>query len=250
MRRGTSRPNDAVLLSGSSWLRIARSTAVAAGTSSPGPMIVAGFDVLQSLAGIEDEQVRLLASIEEKVEILRMVPFRLGRDLVEEAARSDDPIRRRELIEKALEQLRLARHHTTGVAEKGVVEAQLGYVQFLLDNRSEARHWWTEAHRHLDSEVKRLVELAGDIKVVKSQNSTLAVVYFYPVGLFVLAKKIRKVRRAERARVALVELQPVMTGLSQSLLAVDGQSLGSYEITQGVAHWDLREVHPTLPLFC
>ncbi|MDW3214767.1 MAG: hypothetical protein R8G01_12255 [Ilumatobacteraceae bacterium] len=247
MRRGTSRQSDVVPFSTSTWLRIARFTAVAAATNSPGPMIVVGFDVLQSLAGIEDEQARLLASIEEQVEILRTGPFLVGRDLVEEAARSEDPQRQKELLVDALEQLRLARRHTKSVAEQGVVEAQLGYVQFLLDNRSEARYWWTEAHKHLSSEVERLIEEASDIKVFKSRRSATAVVYFYPAGIFVIAKKIRKVQRAERARLALAELQPVLTGLSQSLLAADGESLGSYEITQGIAHWELRKVYPALP---
>lgn len=232
---------------GSMWLDLARQVSIAAALGSPAHLVGAGVTVLGTLAGLDSEEARLLQSIERKVELLRARPFLLGRDLIAEASRAPSPDGARSLLEEALMQFREARHLVLNPIESGVVEAHLGYVQFLLDNRSEAQHWLAAAHDRLTKQAATLVETAGDVQVLKSRTSTGAAAYFYPAGVVVLVKKIKKVREAERARLTLVELQPVVTALSQSVRALGGAELEAYELDTADGQWSLQPMLPPSP---
>lgn len=238
MRESASNRLARIASDGSTWLTMAK--ALVDSVTSPG--LASGVGVLESLAGLQDEQTRLLESIETQVELLREGPFLVGRDLVEEAARARDPERSERLLNEALPQFRQARRLAKAPAEQSMAEVHLGYVQYLLGNREEATHWLTEAHSKLHVEVERLVEQAGDIRVLKGRTSTGLATYMYPVGIFVLAKKFQKVRKAETARIALVELQPVVSGLSQSLEALGAGRLDSYEFLPGEDGWTFQPI--------
>ncbi len=229
-----------IATAGSPWLKMAKSLVESVASASPVPGIMAGVDILESLAGLQDEQTRLLTSIESQVEILREGPFLIGRDLVEEAARAIDVNRTERLLEEALPQFRQARRNAKTPVERGIAEVHLGYVQFLLGNRSEAQHWLSESHGTLSEEVHRLIESVGDVRVLKSRLSTGLATYVYPVGIVVVAKKFQKVRRAETARIALVELQPVVTSLCQSLDALGAGGKDSYEFLPSANGWTFQ----------
>ena len=231
---------------GSSWTKLATATIEASISGSPTALIDPGIGVLRALVGLESDEDRMLMTIERDVEILREGPFLVACDLVDEASRSHDATQGETLLNEAANEFRRARRNAASQVEQGVVEAHLGYTQLLLGHREECQHRLREAHDRLNGEASRLLAKSGDIKVLNSRRSTLAVALYYPVGAVILARKVIKVRNAERARLALVELQPVLTALSRSVQALGGEALPAYEMAMSGSGWTLQPIVPSL----
>ena len=227
----------------SAWLNVARAIVETSISGDPSKLTDVGLDLLGAIIGVEDEQGRLLRSIDHQVTLLRDGPFRSGRIRLEEAARvSHDRTRAHEFLQEARARFYDAHGLSGSLHERGIVEVHLGVVWWLLNQPEDSRHWFTVAHATLTELLDDLVRAAGNVQVVRTKSAVAFASYLYPVAIGMLAAKIRKVRRSERALQALAQLLPVLTTVARSAAATGQPGLASYRLLRNGNDWALEPV--------
>ena len=245
MRRSVGDVRDEAVLGNSIWPKIGKAMLEAALTASVDPLSAAGRDLLVSLVGVEDAQTALLRSIDHQVSLTRSGPFCAGRLLLAEVARvGSDSRRANEFLKEAQQRFYDAHGLALSLHERGLVELHLGITWFLLRSPEDSRHWLTRSHASLMQAAGLLAQVAGNVTVLQSRTAVGFASYFYPVGIGVLAAKVRKVRRAERAARALAALSPVIDAVSRAAAVTGERGLPGYTLVLAGETWILR---PTAP---
>lgn len=200
------------------WLALASSVAKFGPVQSalPGGEHVLGM--VKALYDIEDEQSRVLHSIDANVKLLKEGAFRAGRLLLSEAHRvggRDDESRR--LLETAKDRFYDAQPLAASVQERTLVEMHLGLVWLALGRADDARYWLEQAYQSARVVIETLGKQAGDVKVLKSKWATTALSLYYPAGLFVIPLKLKRVWNADRSSGALDEFLPFANTIATCL---------------------------------
>jgi hypothetical protein len=220
------------------WTVLGKAVAALAGMPGGGEMV----NVLNAAVGVEDAQSRTLRSIDTNVKLLVSGPYRAGRTRLQEAQRvgiSDASYR--EFLEGAKERFYDAHGQAPSVQARSMIEYHLGVTWLLLGSTKDALYWFSQSHTTAVSVIDKLVHQSRNIRVLNSQGATVALSYFYYVGVFVAAAKFRRVWDAELAREALAEYIPFVGCVAQSYNSlVDDQELPAFEImTRGDEGFDL-----------
>ena len=174
--------------------------------------------VVKALYDIEDEQIRVLHSIDANVKLLKEGAFRAGRLLLSEAHRlgdRDDESRR--LLESAKDRFYDAQPLASSVQERALVEMHLGLVWLALGRAEDARYWLEQSYQSARVVIETLTKQAGDVKVLKSKWATTALSIYYPAGLFVIPFKLKRVWNADRSNDALTEFLPFANTIATCL---------------------------------
>jgi hypothetical protein len=108
----------------------------------------------------------------------------------------------------------------------------------------DSRHWLTTSHASLVQAAGLLAQEAGNVTVLGSKTAVGLASYFYPVGVGVLAAKVRKVRRAERAVQALAKLAPVVEAVSRAAAATGRSGLLGHALVRDGEGWALDRTDP------
>jgi hypothetical protein len=205
----------------SRWRGLAEATAVFALARSGVPGAENALGLIRALYAIEDDQTRMLHSIERDAALLRKGPFLAGRLLVSEARRMGpaDP-EYRPMLSGAKDKFYEAEPLAATVHDRAVVEFNLGMVWLALGRPEDARHWLLQSYQSARVVIDALAKQSGNVKVLHSRWSTAALTYIYPVGVFVLPAKLKKVWDAERARGAIQAFLPFVRCVAASLNSI------------------------------
>jgi hypothetical protein len=203
------------------WRGLADASAVFALARSGVPGADSALGLIRALYDIEDDQARMLHSIERDVELLRKGPFLSGRLLLSEAARMGpaDP-EYRNMLRGAKDKFYEAEPLAATVQGRAVVEFNLGLVWLALERPEDARHWLQESYQSARIVIETLAKQSGNVKVLRSRWSTAALTYLYPVGVLVIPAKLKKIWDAERARGAIQSFLPFVRCVAACLNAV------------------------------
>jgi hypothetical protein len=204
------------------WAGLADASVALALARSGVPGAENALDLLRALYGIEDDQTRLLHSIERNVRLLQEGPFRAGRLLLSEAIRlgPGDPEHQR-MLSAAKDKFYDAHPLASSMQGRAVVEMNLGLVWQALGRPEDARHWMQQSYESARVVIAALAKQAGDVKVLHSRWSTAALAtYLYPAGVFVIPAKLKKVWGSERARDAIGAFLPFVNCVAASLNAL------------------------------
>ncbi|HEY6480908.1 MAG TPA: hypothetical protein VIZ00_12815 [Streptosporangiaceae bacterium] len=203
------------------WRGLAGATAAFALARSGVPGAESALGLVRALYDIEDDQARMLNSIQRDVALLRKGPFLAARLLLSEAARMGpaDPEYQR-MLGGAKDKLYEAAPLAATVQDRAVVELNLGLVWLALGRPNDARHWLQQSYQSARIVIDTLAKQSGDVKVLHSRWSTAALTYLYPVGVFVLPAKLKKIWDAERARDAIQSFLPFLRCVAESLNTV------------------------------
>jgi hypothetical protein len=176
------------------------------------------LDLVKSLYAIEDEQSRVLHSIDTNVKLLKEGPYRAGRLLLSEAHRlADHAEESRRLLETAKDRFYDAQPLASSVQERTMVELHLALVWLALGRPDDARYWLEQAYQSARVVIDSLTQQAGDVKVLKSKWATTALSIYYPAGLFVVPLKLKRLWNADRANGALTAFLPVANSIAACL---------------------------------
>jgi hypothetical protein len=189
------------------------------------PGAESALGLLRALYNIEDDQTRMLHSIERNVRLLQEGPFRAGRLRLSEALRlgPSDPEYQR-MLGAAKDSFYEAQPLAASVQARAVVEMNLGLVWQALDRPNDARHWMQQSYQSARVVVEALAKQAGNVKVLHNRWSTAALTYMYPVGMFVIPAKLKKIWDSERARDAIEQFVPFINCVAASLNALDNSN--------------------------
>jgi len=203
------------------WAGLANASVAFALAQSGVPGAENALDLLRALYGIEDDQTRMLHSIERNVRLLQEGPFLAGRLLLSEAIRlgPGDPEHWR-MLNAAKDKFYDAHPLASSVQGRAVVEMNLGLVWQALGRPQDARHWMQQSYESGRVVIAALAKQAGDIKVLHSRRSTAALTYLYPAGVFVIPAKLKKVWGSERARDTIGAFLPFVNCVAASLNAL------------------------------
>lgn len=180
--------------------------------------------MIKALYDIEDEQAKVLHSIDANVKLLKEGPYRAGRLLLSEAHRiGDRDEESRKLLESAKDRFYDAQPLASSVQERCLVEMHLGLVWLALGRDDDARHWLEQSYQSARRVIDTLTEQAGNIKVLKSKWATTALSIYYPAGLFVIPIKLRRVWNADRSSGALTEFLPFANTIAACLNSLNAQ---------------------------
>ncbi|HET9139990.1 hypothetical protein [Actinophytocola sp.] len=115
--------------------------------------------LLLKLLGVQDEQLKRLAGIEDGVRRLREGPWRQARVLIADAAEAgDDDPQRRVYLDEARAALFLAYgNHPEVDPVRAHIAAELGMVLGLLGRADDCRRWAARAHEEAVAVVARAV---------------------------------------------------------------------------------------------
>ncbi len=206
----------------SRWADLAQASVTLALAGSGVPGAESALGVIRALYDIEDDQTRMLRSIEYKVGLLQQGPFRAGRLLINEARRLGpaDPEYQR-MLAAARNKFYEAQPLAASVQDRAVVEMHLGLVWQAIGRPKHARYWLEQSYQTAGAVITALAAECGDVKILHSRWSTAALTYFYPMGLFVIPAKLKKVWSAERARDAIGEFLPFINCVAASLSALN-----------------------------
>lgn len=176
------------------------------------------LDMVKALYDIEDEQSRVLHSIDANVKLLKEGPYRAGRLLLSEAYRlGDRDGESRRLLETAKDRFYDAQPLASSVQERTLVELHLGLVWLALGRDDDARYWLEQSYQSARTVIDELTKQAGNVKVLKTKWATTALSVYYPVGLFVIPLKLKRLFNADRANTALTEFLPVTNAVAACL---------------------------------
>ncbi|MEY9934400.1 hypothetical protein ABH926_009068 [Catenulispora sp. GP43] len=176
------------------------------------------LDLVKSLYAIEDEQSRVLHSIDTNVKLLKEGPYRAGRLLLSEAHRlADHDEESRRLLETAKDRFYDAQPLASSVQERTMVELHLALVWLALGRPDDARYWLEQAYQSARVVIDSLTRQAGDVKVLKSKWAATALSIYYPAGLFVVPLKLKRLWNADRANGALTAFLPVANSIAACL---------------------------------
>ena len=205
----------------SRWRGLADATTVFALARSGVPGAESALGLIRALYDIEDDQSRMLHSIERDVALLRKGPFLTGRLLLSEAGRMGpaDP-EYRPMLSGAKDKFYEAEPLAATVQDRAVVELNLGLVWLALERPEDARHWLQQSYQSARLVIDTLAKQSGEVKILHSRWSTAALTYMYPVGVFVIPAKLKKIWDAERARGAIQSFLPFVRCVAASLNAV------------------------------
>jgi len=200
------------------WAGLANASMAFALARSGVPGAENALDLLRALYDIEDDQTRMLHSIERNVRLLQEGPFLAGRLLLSEAIRlgPGDPEHRR-MLSAAKDKFYDAQPLASSVQGRAVVEMNLGLVWQALGRPEHARHWMQQSYESGRVVIAALAKQSGDVKVLHSRWSTAALTYLYPAGVFVIPAKLKKVWGSERARDAIGAFLPFVNCVAASL---------------------------------
>ena len=176
------------------------------------------LSLVKSLYAIEDEQSRVLHSIDTNVKLLKEGPYRAGRLLLSEAQRLGD--REQEshrLLESAKDRFYDAQPLAGSVQERTMVELHLAVVWLALGRADDARYWLEQAYQSARVVIDSLTQQTGNVKVLKSKWATTALSIYYPAGLFVVPLKLKRLWNADRANTALTAFLPVANAIAACL---------------------------------
>ncbi|GAA2038244.1 hypothetical protein GCM10009839_44640 [Catenulispora yoronensis] len=182
------------------------------------------LDLVKSLYAIEDEQSRVLHSIDTNVKLLKEGPYRAGRLLLSEAHRlsnRDDESQR--LLESAKDRFYDAQPLASSVQERTMVELHLALVWLALGRTDDARYWLEQAYQSARVVIESLTQQAGDVKVLRSKWATTALSIYYPAGLLVVPLKLKRLFNADRASNALTAFLPVVNSIASCLNSLNTQ---------------------------
>ena len=182
------------------------------------------LEMIKALYDIEDEQSRVLQSIDSNVKLLKEGPYRAGRLLLSEAHRlgdRDDESRR--LLETAKDRFYDAQPLASSVQERALAEMHLGLVYLALRRNDDARHWLEQAYQSARVVIDALIKQAGNVKVLKTKWATTALSVYYPAGLLVVPFKLKRLFNADRANTALTEFLPVVNTIAACLNSLNPQ---------------------------
>jgi hypothetical protein len=208
------------------WLGVASSVAKFGPVASALPGGDQVLEMVRALYDIEDEQARVLHSIDSTVKLLKEGPFKAGRLLLSEAHRIGDRDEEgRRLLESAKDRFYDAQPLAASVQERALVELHLGLVWLALGRGQDARYWLEQAYQSARVVIEALVKQAGDVKVLKSKWATTALSIYYPAGLFVVPLKLKRVWSADRAGSALHEFLPFANTVAACLNSLSGRSV-------------------------
>lgn len=200
------------------WFGVASSVARLAPVASALPGGDHVLEVVKALYDIEDEQVRVLHSIDANVRLLKEGPFKAGRLLLSEAHRigdRDDEGHR--LLESAKDRFYDAQPLASSVQERAMVEMHLGLVWLALGRAEDARYWLEQGYQSARVVIEALVKQAGNVKVLKSKWATTALSIYYPAGLLVVPLKLKRVWSADKASTALNAFLPFANTIASCL---------------------------------
>ncbi|ACU73087.1 hypothetical protein Caci_4223 [Catenulispora acidiphila DSM 44928] len=176
------------------------------------------LDLVKSLYAIEDEQSRVLHSIDANVTLLKEGPYRAGRLLLSEAHRLGDRDQEsHRLLESAKDRFYDAQPLASSVQERTLVELHLALVWLALSRTDDARYWLEQAYQSARVVIDSLTQQATDVKVLKSKWATTALSIYYPAGLFVVPLKLKRLWSADRANGALNAFLPVANSIAACL---------------------------------
>lgn len=176
------------------------------------------LELVKSLYAIEDEQSRVLHSIDTNVKLLKEGPYRAGRLLLSEAHRlADHAEESRRLLETAKDRFYDAQPLASSVQERTMVELHLALVWLALGRPDDARYWLEQAYQSARLVIDSLTQQAGDVKVLKSKWATTALSIYYPAGLFVVPLKLKRLMNADRANAAMTAFLPVANSIAACL---------------------------------
>jgi hypothetical protein len=206
------------------WFKLARSISVYGPVQSAIPGADQLLSVVQALYDVEDEQARVLHSIDSNVRLLKDGAFRTGRLMLSEATRvgAEDPEYGR-LLGTAKDKFYEAQPLASSVQERAMVEMHLGLVSLPLGRNADARYWLEQSYQSARAVIDALTEQTTKIKVLKSKWTTTALSIYYPAGLLVVPMKLKRVWSAERARTALVEYLPFANSVAECLNTLNDQ---------------------------
>jgi hypothetical protein len=176
------------------------------------------LDLVKSLYAIEDEQSRVLHSIDANVKLLKEGPYRAGRLLLGEAHRlGDREDESRRLLESAKDRFYDAQPLASSVLERTLVELHLALVWLALGRADDARYWLEQAYQSARLVIDALTQQADNVKVLRSRWATTALSIYYPAGLFVVPLKLKRLWSADRANGALNAFLPVANSIAACL---------------------------------
>lgn len=200
------------------WFAIASSVAKFGPVHSSLPNSEHVLEMVKRLYGIEEEQSRVLHSIDTNVKLLKEGPFRAGRLLLRESERlGDRDEESRRLLESAKDKFYDAHPLAASVQERALVEMHLGLVWLALGRDQDARYRLEQSYQSARVVVDTLTKQAGNVKVLKTKWATTALSIYYPAGLFVIPFKLKRLWNADRASTALAEFLPVLNTVAASL---------------------------------
>lgn len=207
------------------WAGLANASMAFALARSGVPGAENALGLLRALYDIEDDQTRMLHSVEHNVRLLQEGPFLAGRLLLSEAIRlgPGDPDYGH-MLSAAKDKFYDAQPLASSVQGRAVVEMNLGLVWQALGRPENARHWMQRSYESARVVIAALAKQAGDVKVLHSRWSTAALAYLYPAGVFVIPAKLKKVWGSERARDAIGAFLPFVNCVAASLNALSESS--------------------------
>jgi hypothetical protein len=165
---------------------------------------------------------------------------------LQEAARvRPDAQRAADFLDKATQSFYQAHSLAQTHLERGIVEFHIGLTWLLLGASEDSKHWLAESHASLTHAAELLAQEADNVTVLPNKSTVAFASYLSPVGIGVLAAKVRKVRRAERASLVLARLVPVIEAASRAAAGTGTPGLPWYELEVAGEGWILR---PTLPI--
>jgi hypothetical protein len=206
------------------WLGLAQSAASYAAESAGVPGAEAGMQLLRALCGVEDAQKAMLDSIGRDVSLLREGPFRSAQEQVAIATRRgvDDPQNDHHL-QSAEDHLISALGQSSCTEESSVIKFWLGLVALRRDDRKEAQYRLADSYTDCVTVVQEFTSNASDVKVLKTRWSTGLSAYLVYPGVYVAAKKIKKIWRAQEASTALANYIPFVNAVAQTANASGGE---------------------------
>ena len=159
----------------------------------------------------------MLNSIQRDVALLRKGPFLAGGLLLSEAARWGPPTLSTSACSAAprtssTKPRRWPRRLKTARSWNSI-RAWSGWRSGARRRPALAQESYQSARIVIDTLAKQL----GDVKVLHSRWSTAALTYLYPVGVFVIPAKLKKIWDAERARDAIQSFLPFLRCVAESL---------------------------------
>ena len=98
-----------------------------------------------------------------------------------------------------------------------MTEFNLGLVWLALGRPADARHWLRQSYQSARVVVDTLARQFGDVKVLRSRWTTVALTSVYPVGMFGVPAKVKKVWNAEPAREAIESCLPFVRCVADAL---------------------------------
>jgi hypothetical protein len=98
--------------------------------------------------------------------------------------------------------------------DRAVVEMHLGLVSLSLDRLKDGRYWLEQSYQSARIVIDALTKQSANVKVLKGKLSTAVLSVYYPAGLVVLPRKLKRVWGAADARTALIEFLPFVNSLA------------------------------------